>query len=183
MISFKQFLNGFENQHQQIKKHFLINDKYVMETLDSSYKILDKRHQNGADEYLVQTESKKYYKIYVEELYDNDKLYIDVGFLRHINNKWEIRGIINDLTSTELLKLFGTLKVIALKYNPDRIYIGTQNEPQKMIKYMKILNRINIPGYTPLHDKEDDFCLCKDYKNDKSFIDNVFLFKSKFKKK
>jgi hypothetical protein len=110
-------------------------------------------------------------------------MYIDVGFLRHTGEKWITNGILNDLSSTELLKLFGTLKNIVSKYNATRIYIGTNNEPKKMIKYMKILNRINIPGYKMTHDENDDFCLSKDYQNSKGFMNSVISFKNKFKNK
>jgi hypothetical protein len=169
--------------HKQLKEHFLINDKWVMETMNNSYDIIESRRKDGADEYLVQTESKKYYKIYVEDIYNGKDMYIDVGFLRHIGGDWTASGIINDLTSTELLTLFGTLKKIVLKYDVTRIYIGTNDELNKMIKYMKILNRIDMPGYKMTHDENDDFCLSKDYQDTKSFMNSIISFKNKFKNK
>jgi hypothetical protein len=125
----------------------------------------------------------KFYRIYVECIVFNGKTMVDVGFKRNVGkNNWTVDGITNDLSTTELLRLFGTLKQITLSYKPNRIYIRTNNDPEKMMKYMKILERSSIDGFKMTEDIHGDFCLDDgiiDKPSDKQ-VKDIVRFKSKF---
>lgn len=57
--SFEEFTNKTDIKlHGNIKEHFLVNDIYVTETMNSSYSIIETRKTDGVDEYLIQTDSK-----------------------------------------------------------------------------------------------------------------------------
>ena len=114
---------------------------YIKESFDSSYETeYIGKGSFGVDLYLIPINDKEY-RMFIEQI-DND---LHIGFERKLNNKWTISEITNDLSTKEVLGLFGTLiKVVKYKRKKskiDSIYVSTEDF-KKAQTYFNILIKV-----------------------------------------
>lgn len=108
-----------------------------LESFDTSFQIIKKEHINGVNRFYLEHFNNKIYRIYFEKVDD----IISIGFERFID-KWFISGLTNDLTSKEVLQLFGTIKVLLKEQSFKGIFITSQ-EVNKSNLYFNMINKLN----------------------------------------
>ena len=108
-----------------------------LESFDTSFQIIKKERINGVDRFYLEHFNNKVYRIYFEKVDD----IISIGFERFVD-KWFISGLTNDLTSKEVLQLFGTTKVLLKTQSFKGIFITTQ-EVNKSNLYFNMINKLN----------------------------------------
>lgn len=108
-----------------------------LESFDSSYQVIKKEKIQNVQRFYLENFNDKIYRIYFEKVDD----IISIGFERYID-KWFISGLTNDLTSKEVLQLFGTIKVLLKEQSFNGIFITSQ-EVNKSNLYFNMINKLN----------------------------------------
>jgi hypothetical protein len=109
----------------------------MYESLDSSFKII-KQETAKYDAELYYLNMEKEYRIFIEE---SDEI-LHIGFERKINNDWKVTPLTNDLSTKEILGLFGTIKVLLEGRRFKGIWIETDNGKKHQL-YFNLISKLN----------------------------------------
>ena len=111
---------------------------FLQESLDSYYKIQKQEIGNfGAELFYIDVNDKEY-RIFVEEV---DKE-LHIGFERKIDNNFKLTPITNDLSTKEILGLFGTILRILKGRNFTAVFIETDNAKKNQM-YFNMMTKLN----------------------------------------
>ena len=111
---------------------------FLKESLDSYYKI--QRQEIGAfgtDLFYININDKEY-RIFIEAV---DKE-LHIGFERKIGNNFEVTPITDDLSTKEVLGLFGTILRILKNRDFTAVFIETDNAKKNQL-YFNIMTKLN----------------------------------------
>ena len=108
-----------------------------LESFDTNFKITKKEVGNlGVELYYLDME--KEYRIFIEEV----DFYLHIGFERKILDSWTVTPITDDLSTKDILGLFGTIKTLIESRKFKGIWIETDNSKKHQL-YFNIINRLN----------------------------------------
>lgn len=113
------------------------------EAFDTHYSVVEKDvvPEFNTTRYYFYVDENKYikYRIFVERSEDNKD--IEVGFERLYGDNWIRFGETNDLSTKQVLGLFGTVAEILKKEKFESLYISS-NEAKKFKIYSKMISRL-----------------------------------------
>ena len=144
-------------------------DLICLESFNSNYKITKKEiGKFGVELYYLDME--KEYRIFIEDV-DG---YLHIGFERKLD-EWTVTPITDDLTTSEILGLFGTIKILIESRKFKGIWIETDNSNKHQL-YFNIINRLN---------RELNFTLTRDDYSVFIYSDTYYIpnIKNKFRYK
>lgn len=111
---------------------------FLQESLDSFFKIhKTELGKYGADLFYIDINGKDY-RIFVEE---SDKS-LHIGFERKIDDKYEVTPITDDLSTLEILGLFGTILRIIKSKKFTAIWVETDNAKKNQL-YFNMMTKLN----------------------------------------
>ena len=151
-----------------------MNNSFVIEAFDTSYKINKKEKINAGGNittlYYIDINSKKY-RVFVEESKDeiedkpNINLHIGFEYYDEVTKDFTIKGLHTVLGTKEVLGLFGTVLKILKTIAFDNIMVCS-GESKKFRLYLRMVERLakefNIKNVT--HNDECIFMFNSDYK-------------------
>ena len=120
--------------HQDFFKNIFIE---IFESLNTSYNIEKTEMSNNVQLYYINVNNKKY-RIFIE----NNKNNLHVGFERYKNNKWVTQKETHDLSTKEILGLFGTIKKLVKNQKMKSLTVFSK-EIQKNRIYIKMIQKLN----------------------------------------
>ena len=116
---------------------------YILESLDSNFIIEKVEVVGNVSLYYLHMKNDKNYRIFIEEVKDKSGVHLHLGFERKIGEYWVIDEITNDLTTKEVLGLFGTIKDLVLRKSFNSLFFIT-SEPKKAQLYHNMARKLNV---------------------------------------
>jgi len=108
------------------------------ESFDTSYNI--QKIEKGNPDFYYTDINGKIYRIFVEKV-NHDGIHLHIGFERKIQSKWTTEGITNDLSTKEIMGLFGTVIKLVKSMRFNSITFGSHDVKKSRI-YQSIFNKM-----------------------------------------
>lgn len=176
MGRFKEFMKKLESK----KFKEMTESQYFFESFDAHYDISKIYYTKEFLFYEFSIREFKY-RIFIEDMSDDDMIHI--GFEKYDEDtwKWKIRGIDNELKNGEIRKLFGTIIYVVgdlYKKNYSNILFGS-SEDKKFRIYLRLVDQISTKLLPNSHVSHNDKAIII-HKNSKSTI-NLSSITTKYK--
>lgn len=129
---------------------------------------------NNVEYYYIKL-CKEDYRRFVESIYLGGR-YVSIGFER-FNKRWSSDNLTDELPVLGILVLFSTLKTILIEIEPRGVYLSSNIEPHKIIRYYFMLMKMKLENYTCVRLCDGSVILYKDKKASKLLHEGVIRFK------